>query len=91
MRWISIVCCVLSFLLFLGWRSTHVEVFSPATLALLKPGMTTNEVKAILGPPSSVDSNHKEYILWAYNRTLLYNVGLVFFDGSGHLKQAFND
>ena len=52
----------------------------------LKPGITTNEVTAIIGPPSSVSSGH-----WVYTRPLMYNVGLVFFDDSGHLTSAIND
>jgi len=62
------------------------EVFSAATLARLKPGMTTNEVVAILGPPSSVLSGR-----WVYSRVLMFNVGLVNFDESGHLTYAIND
>ena len=70
----------------LGWRLTRGEVFSATTLARLKPGMTTNEVVAILGPPSSVLSGR-----WVYSRALMFNVGLVNFDGLGHLTYAVNE
>ena len=67
-------------------------MFSDTIRARLKPGMTTNEVMAILGPPSTVDSGHKEYIQWVYIRPLLlFKVGLVYFDAEGHMQQAFND
>lgn len=85
-RLFLISACVAFLLAVLGWRFTRGEVFSAATLAKLKPGMTTNEVVAIIGTPSSVLSGR-----WVYTRAVMYNVGLVNFDESGHLTYAIND
>jgi hypothetical protein len=62
------------------------EVFSVATRAQLSRGMTTNEVLGGLGPPNEVSGDH-----WVYTKTLMYNVGIVSFDPSGHLTSAVND
>ena len=45
---------------------------SQSLLAQLKPGMTTNEVAAILGPPTSTSPGK-----WYYQRFLMVNVGVV--------------
>jgi hypothetical protein len=86
MKWFFASGFVLILLGVLVWRFTYGEVFSDAVRARLKPGMTTNEVTAILGPPSSVSSGH-----WVYTRPLMYDVGLVFFDDSGRVTSAVND
>lgn len=86
MKWFLASSFVVILLGFMVWRCMYGEVFSDAMCARLKCGMTTNEVTAILGPPSSVLSGH-----WVYTRPLMYNVGLVFFDDSGHLTSAVND
>ena len=86
MKWFFAGGCALILVGFLVWRFTYAEVFSPRVRARLKPGMTTNEVSAILGLPASVSGGH-----WVYTRALMYNVGLVFFDESGHLTSAVND
>ncbi len=86
MKWFLAGGLIVILLGFMVWRFMYGEVFSDAMRARLKPGMTTNEVTAILGPPSSVSSGH-----WVYTRPLMYNVGLVFFDNSGHLTSAVND
>jgi len=80
------IACVLALVAFLGWRLMYGEVFSDSLRVRLKPGMTTNEVISVLGPPSAVSSGH-----WVYTRPLMYNVGLVYFDDSGHFFQAIND
>jgi hypothetical protein len=85
MKWLWVSGFVLASLGYMVWRFGCAEVFSPAMLARLKPGMTTNEVVAILGPPSSVRNGE-----WVYLRPLMYNVGIVFFD-NGHLRTAIND
>ena len=84
--WAAALSCVFLLAGFMVWRFMYGEVFSDATLARLKPGMTTNEVVAILGPPSSVWSGR-----WVYSRALMYNLGLVNFDESGYLTWAIND
>lgn len=71
---------------FLGWQYLSTEIFSQATLARLTPGLTTNQVAAILGPPSQVLHGN-----WVYERPLKRQVGLVYFDYSGKLEKAFND
>jgi outer membrane protein assembly factor BamE (lipoprotein component of BamABCDE complex) len=83
---------LLVLLALLGWRYNQGEVFSASVRVRLKPGMTTNEVAAILGRPASVDAGHKEYTRWVYTRPLLlFKIGLVDFDASGCLQQAYND
>ena len=86
MKWFIPSGFVLILLGFLVWRFMYGEVFSSAVRARLKPGMTTSEVVAILGPPSSGSSGR-----WVYSLPFLYNVGLVFFHDSGHLTSAIND
>ena len=83
---ISVVVALL-LVSFAVWRFIYGEVFSDALRARLKPGMTTNEVVAVLGPPRQVmPAGH-----WVYTRAFMYNVGLVFFDESGHMTSAVND
>ena len=86
MKWLFLPIAV-AFILsgFLVWRFAFGEVFSAAALAQLKSGMTTNEVIAILGQPSSIANGH-----WVYQRPLMYNVGIVFFD-SDRVRTAIND
>ena len=86
MKWFWASGCALLLLGFLVWRFVYGEVFSSAVRARLKPGMTTNEVTAVLGQPSSASNGH-----WVYSRALMYNVGIVIFDESGHLTSAIND
>jgi hypothetical protein len=86
MKWFFGIGSALILVGFLVWRFIYGEVFSATLRARLKPGITTNEVRAIIGPPSSVSRGH-----WVYTRPLMYNVGLVFFDDSGHLTSAIND
>ena len=86
MRWSFAIGAVLVVLGFLLWRFDRGEVLSASTRARLVPGMTTNEVLAILGPPSQVSGRE-----WIYRRPLMYNVGLVFFDESDHFRSAIND
>jgi hypothetical protein len=85
MKWFFVGGCLLILLAFMVWRFSFGEVFSVAVLTQLKPGMTTNEVVAILGPPSSIGFGR-----WVYARPLMRNVGLVYFD-EGHLRTAIND
>jgi outer membrane protein assembly factor BamE (lipoprotein component of BamABCDE complex) len=81
------IACIMALLVALAaWRFMYGEVFSDSIRARLRPGMTTNEVVAILGPPSWSSSGH-----WEYTRPFMGNVGLVFFDESGHFRQAIND
>jgi uncharacterized membrane protein len=56
MKWFFASGIVLILLGFLLWRFNRGVVFSTYTQARLKPGMTTNEVLAILGPPSKTSS-----------------------------------
>jgi len=77
---------LLLLVVFVVWRFMYGEVFSDAVRVRLKPGMTTNEVISILGPPSWMTSRQ-----WEYTRPLMFNGGLVFFDDSGHFTQAIND
>jgi hypothetical protein len=85
MKWFCVAGLVLLLLGYMVWRYGSAEVFSPAVLARLKPGMTTNEVVAVLGPPSSMRNGE-----WIYLRPLMRNVGIVYFD-DGHLRTAIND
>jgi hypothetical protein len=85
MKWFSIGGCVLILIGFVVWRLGCSEVFSPDVLARLKPGMTTNEVAAVVGPPTSASNGH-----WVYQRPLMFNVGIVDFD-SNRLVRAYND
>ena len=83
----GVVLGLIAGLLFSTYRRySYGEVFSDSDFARLKPGMTTNDVMAILGPPSGTSSGH-----WEYNRFLMYNVGLVFFDETGLFTKAIND
>lgn len=87
MKWFAVTGLAAAVMLsFIVWRFAFGEVFSPALRGSLKPGMTTNQVLAILGPPSAVSNGD-----WIYTRPLMFNVGLVFFDDSGHLTSAVND
>lgn len=92
MKFVLTAFAILVILALLGSRYNQGEVFSDSVRVRLKPGMTTNEVAAALGSQASVDTGHKEYIQWVYTRPLLlFKVGLVDFDASGRLQQAYND
>lgn len=87
MKKVFAIVCVLGLLVLAILRHMYGEVFSDSIRSQLKVGMTTNEVRAILGPPSSISpSGHCVYI-----KPLMYNVGLVYFDDSGHFTSAIND
>jgi hypothetical protein len=88
MKWVISVAA--GFLLVgcvLGWCYLENEIFSRQTLARLTPGLCTNEVIAILGPPAKIWV-HGE---WIYVRPLKRQVGIVYFDSSGRLREAIND
>jgi hypothetical protein len=88
MKWmISVVACVFLVGCVLGWRYLADDIISEQALARLKPGLSTNEVAAILGPPTKLWV-HGE---WIYERPLKRQVGIVTFDSSGRLQSAIND
>jgi outer membrane protein assembly factor BamE (lipoprotein component of BamABCDE complex) len=77
-------CCVAIVILYLIWR-VDSRVFSKSQLTQLKPGMTSNEVVTVLGPPTSFRGPQ-----WIYQRPLVFTVGIVDFN-SGRLRAAYND
>jgi len=79
--------CLLFVVGVLAWQYMAAEIFPKDTLARLTPGLSTNEVVAILGPPSKVWV-HGE---WIYERPCKRKVGIVYFDGFGRLRSAIND
>jgi len=85
MKWFWLCGCVLILIAYAAWRLSYAEVFSPPVLARLKPGLSTNEVMAVLGPPTAISNGR-----WVYERPGMFNVGLVNFD-SDRLRTAYND
>lgn len=47
----------------------------------LQPGMTTNQVRAILGKPGNISQDGQT---WSYSRPLAWPIFYVYFDPRGH-------
>lgn len=86
MKKVSIAATGLVLIGCLAWRFESGVVFSDAVLSRLKPGMTTNEVIAVLGAPSWASRYQ-----WHYTRPFMSNAGIVFFDESDRFRTAIND
>jgi hypothetical protein len=87
MKWMLATVSLVFLIGVLGWLYFTAEIFSQATLGRLTPGLGTNEVVAILGPPTKVWV-HGE---WIYEHPLKREVGIVYFDSFGRLKSAINN
>jgi hypothetical protein len=87
MKWILAAIAAVVLLGAITWRQLNSEVFSPQMLARLKPGLTTNEVIALVGKPSQImPAGH-----WVYDGLSIRSVGIITFDSEGRLSAAFND
>jgi hypothetical protein len=72
---------------------------SAARLRGLQPGMTTNEVANLLGPPQEIDerswtkagTNDDMYLMWIYESPAHFFAVEVFFDRQGHYTRHWKD
>ncbi len=67
-----------------------VPPVSQSKLNLLMAGMGTNEVRAVLGNPSSVVVDSHGFQLWGYNR-FSWRTFMLHFDVSGYLVSFETD
>ncbi len=60
-------------------------------LERLEPGMTSAQVREMLGEPDSVDGVAGETETWAYARTLSWPIVYVYFDSQGLFEKHVYD